>query len=820
MPSLPAGTPIGGDYEVVQRVETLADPQNLSSMYEGRHRASGERVYIRLCDGQGARGPDAELRARFVQEARALSGLSHPGLLEVLDFGLIGAGAVPYMVQRYAPGSTLSEVLVDRGRVPPERALRLMTGLLDVLATAHERGVINRSVEPANLLWSDLGEVGERLRPLTFGAVFLDDHAIERMTRTGELIGAARYLAPEYIEEGLITPSLDVYQAGLVLVEMLTGRPVVRADDPAGCIMAHTRGMLDIPQAIRRSRLWGVLAPALSMDWQQRYANAGVFRDRVMSMLPGARHTPSRPQPAVPLSSGAVRALSRERSAHLEVKRPLKAPGSSSGVVRTPTTPSGPMKAIPTPKGGALALASTAPKSEALFAVSSGQAPVKLATSGGGSTASDGAHQAPPSSSSGFPILDGRFEVLDKLGAGGFGEVMRGRHVRTHMPVAIKLMTQRPDPEMHASFKRRFEREARAAACVAHPSIVTVHHYGVFEDRPYIVMELLQGHDLEHEVDYKGPMEPERLLPIFCDVLDALGEAHRQSIVHKDLKPANLFLCHPKEPWEMLKILDFGIARMGQGEEAKLTVNGRMLFTPNYVAPEYITGQIALPQTDVYQMGLILAELLVGYPLVQGEQIECVMAHMHGKFDVPDVLLNSSLWSVLSKATALEYVDRYADGGEFSDALRTVDVAAVSQELASLRAGSAARSDAASPAQGLPEGSASEQAAHEHGQGASREPHGEGSELDTVVGAAFNPEVVKRLRQLEHLHEQEPHQLSQIQSLLDFCLTHGNWSSDSAELVFFEEVIQGLLARAGQQGDAEALSRSRQLMQRVMQLAF
>ncbi len=650
-PHLPVGATVGDFYQVVEPLMHLNDPQGLSQVYRGRHIFMGRDVYMRLCVGS-----DQDMRTRFVHEARSLSKLQHQDLLAIEDFGLTGVDGVPFIIQAYSPGQTLRQVLDGQGRVAPERALMLMNRLLDVMATVHKAGLTNRVVEPDNLILTTDDDGQERLQLFSFSALFVDGDAITRMTRTGQFMGSARYLAPEYIEHGEISPRLDVYQAALVLVEMISGRPAIPGKDPVSCVLAHTRGQMDIPSAIRKSRLWPMLSKALALDWTQRYEDAQAFRAEL------------------------TRLVMRQR-------------------------------------------------------------PSKASTSQRRAKASR-------------HVLDGRFEVLEKLAEGGFGEVHRGRHVRTHMPVAIKIMTRRPDEVSNRDFRARFLREAQAASRIHHPSVVRIHHYGVLEDRPYIVMELLQGHDLEIELNRNGALAPERLLPIFCESLEALGDAHRHQIVHKDLKPANLFLTHPGQPWETLKLLDFGIARMGQGEEASLTMNGRMLFTANYVAPEYIEAQRAVPQTDVYQMGLILVELLTGELVVEGEQLECVMAHMHGKFNIPEVIWQGPLGDVLRRALAREPEDRFADGSAFAQALREVDPRRISLV-----------------------------------QGATR---AEISQQDTVAADGSLRQALDSYRRLEYLHQHQPEAVPEIQGLLGSCLEHSGWDAD--QLRFFERIVQRLLS--------------------------
>ncbi len=689
MVQLIPGSLISDDYKVGVRLDHLADASGLEAVFEGRRCADGQPVLLRVFGDVDDPTQARDLKARFVHAARSASRFDHPAFVRVLDFGLSGDGR-PFMVQEHLGGYTLSEGLLREGPLEPARALALLSGCVEGLALVQARGMVYRNLEPRTLMWTDPGGAGERLRLFSFSSMYLDDGAAERMTQSGDLIGTARYLAPEYIEHGEVSAKLDVYQAGLVLIELLTGEPAVGARDPVGCVMAHTRGLLQIPQWIKDGPLWSVIQQAVARDPALRYPNAKALSE----------------------------ALSVVSVAFEVSKSELDEEGSVD------------------------------------------------------SSSSVGAHRR----------LGGHFEILDEIGEGGFAKVYRGRHRRTHQPVAIKVMTRRPDNEMHESFKKRFLREAQSAARVSHPNIVGVYHYGMADDLPYIVLEMLEGHDLEEELARNGSMAPERLLPLFIEALDALGEAHRCKVVHKDLKPANLFLSCPKKRWETIKILDFGIARMGEGEESRLTQNGRMLFTCHYVAPEYVEFQIAAPQTDVYQMGLILAELLTGRLVVDGEQFECIMLHMKGKLDLDPRLLDSPLGPVLQRALAREHTARYADGTAFAAALRQIDPGSLG--LTPTPAAAPADSVHSTP----------------------------GGMDDTVQTDVADLGILQYFKRIEHLHAHEPGAIDELHALIAACLERGHWGATSWEMAFIEEVLSGIEQRLALRPSPEALERNRRLI--------
>ncbi len=267
--------------------------------------------------------------------------------------------------------------------------------------------------------------------------------------------------------------------------------------------------------------------------------------------------------------------------------------------------------------------------------------------------------------------------------------------------MAVKVLnvyTAARDEEALATILRRFSTEARAAAMIDHPNVVKIFDMGVIDalQLPYIVMELLNGHDLDVELDL-GPMQPRRALGLVERCLEALAVGHDQGIIHKDLKPANIFLTHPGTEREDVRILDFGTARL-QSQGAGLTAAGEVLGTPQYLAPEYISKQIVSPALDVYQMGLILVEMLTGAPVVQSDNsLACLMAHSSGELHIDGLLLQGELGRVLSGALEYDHSRRYSDAGDFLLALRAIDVARISIGGAPVRLSSPQARSAPSP---------------------------------------------------------------------------------------------------------------------------
>jgi eukaryotic-like serine/threonine-protein kinase len=209
------------------------------------------------------------------------------------------------------------------------------------------------------------------------------------------------------------------------------------------------------------------------------------------------------------------------------------------------------------------------------------------------------------------------------LAAGGMGEVWVARDLLLDRPVAVKVLGGALAGDGRAA--ERLRREARAAARLDHPNIARVLDLGEQDGRPYLVMELLEGESLAGRIDRAGPMAPAEAARVVAAVADALQAAHRAGVVHRDVKPGNVFLTAGAE----VKVLDFGIA--SAAGEADLTT-GDLLGTAAYLAPERALGRPATPAADVYSLGVVLYELLAGRrPFEGGSDIELAMAQVNAQ---------------------------------------------------------------------------------------------------------------------------------------------------------------------------------------------
>ncbi|MEW2285135.1 protein kinase [Streptomyces sp. NPDC047841] len=203
----------------------------------------------------------------------------------------------------------------------------------------------------------------------------------------------------------------------------------------------------------------------------------------------------------------------------------------------------------------------------------------------------------------------GRYQLRDLLGSGAMGEVWRADDRLLGRPVAVKLL--RTD---EAADVERFRLEARTAGRLNHPNVVGVYDFGSHHGRLYLVMELVDGWSLAQERSLRGAVDPREAAVLAAQVASGLAAAHRQGVIHRDVKPANVMLSADRTA----KIADFGIARFADEAAAGLTATGKIVGTADYLAPERALGRPAHPASDVYSLGCVLYELLTGRPPFRG----------------------------------------------------------------------------------------------------------------------------------------------------------------------------------------------------------
>ncbi len=214
--------------------------------------------------------------------------------------------------------------------------------------------------------------------------------------------------------------------------------------------------------------------------------------------------------------------------------------------------------------------------------------------------------------------IGNRYQVESELGRGALGVVFRARDIMLERVVAVKVIQDKMSSDTVAAL--RFQREARLAASLQHPNIVTVFDFGVLEDnRPYLVMEFLAGETIEDVLIRSMRMNAVKAVPMFMSVCQALAHAHKAGIVHRDLKPGNIMLLKDDTGNEVVKLVDFGIAKPLCDQDSDLTAVGSVIGTPSYMSPEQCLGKPLDTRSDIYSLGCVMYHVLTGVRPLTGQ---------------------------------------------------------------------------------------------------------------------------------------------------------------------------------------------------------
>lgn len=262
----------------------------------------------------------------------------------------------------------------------------------------------------------------------------------------------------------------------------------------------------------------------------------------------------------------------------------------------------------------------------------------------------------------------GQYQLKQRLGAGGMGEVYLAEHVLLRRPCALKLI--RPELAGNPTTLRRFEREVKVMATLTHPNTVEIFDYGHAADGIfYYVMEYLPGLNLEELVARDGPLPPGRVVHLLRQVCGSLAEAHAAGLIHRDIKPANIIVCQRGGKHDVAKLLDFGLARGPEPgtDSARLTREGAIVGTPAYVSPEQAAGRALDARSDLYSLGAVAYFLLTGrMPFHRATAVQTLAAHL-GDAVVPPSDLQPGLPTDV-QAVVLQCLEK-EPGWRFPDAL-------------------------------------------------------------------------------------------------------------------------------------------------------
>lgn len=264
-------------------------------------------------------------------------------------------------------------------------------------------------------------------------------------------------------------------------------------------------------------------------------------------------------------------------------------------------------------------------------------------------------------------LVDGRYRISARIGHGGMAEVYEGHDIINKKMVAIKLI--REDVMNNPVNLARFQNEASIAASLNHENIVQVYNHGTINGIPYIANEYVKGQTLKEVLDFRSSLPLREAIDIMLQLAAALYYAHKHGIVHRDVKPDNIYLMGDGT----IKLGDFGIA---QSDTKFSTENNEIVGSVYYLAPEITTGKVATPQSDIYAAGVTFFELITGHaPFIKDSAVDIAVAHVKEKFPSPKKYLPNcpkELERIIFNCVKKNPAERYHDANELYNDLKTL----------------------------------------------------------------------------------------------------------------------------------------------------
>ena len=617
-----------GNYVVTR----LLGQGGMGSVYLARHPEIGREVAIKVMDRLG---PE-EMPRRFVDEARAATQIVHPNIIDVYDLGRTDEGWIYYVMEKLEGrdlDAIMSEAIELQGRMTPAQVLPLLEQICLGLQAAHDAGIVHRDLKPENVFVLE----GEplRLKLLDFGiAKVLEREAgAAGHTQVGMILGTPLIMAPEQVPGGgqvtRVTSRTDLYSLGILLYWMLAGRPPFMDDDLFALV---SRQVNEEPVPLEQR------APDLP----------AALTSLVMQCIRKA--SDERPATATEIFRRFKAAVDREAALGDTLPVDMGLPEEDDG------TDADTVDTVPIPER-------RPSKTRELFghpAASLPPTPIQARIG---------------------QVLKGTYRLERLIGEGTLGVVYEASHVRISRRFAVKLLFPRLLSDRSAL--DAFRREAEVTGRLGHDNIVDVVDFDYLADNdPFIVMELLEGEDLSHRLARDKRLDLETGLNITKQVVSAVSAAHDAGVVHRHLKPTNVFLCRRKQPNLLVKVLDFGISKVvGSGES-----EGPVRASLQFQAPEQATASANVDhRADIYATGGLLYYMFSGHApfwnqgpgllrrSITGRQPPAISLQIPGfPIQVDDVVL---------RALSKEPAQRHDSMAELFDDLERAVIKAMSQSF-------------------------------------------------------------------------------------------------------------------------------------------
>ena len=649
----PASVPASGLQSAQSGVLAIPLPRNFGRLILLKLLARGGMgdVYLAATTGiEGAERPlvvktvrrdhihDGSFLARFLDEARVQSQLNHPGVAGIVEASTDENGE-PYTVVEYVEGRSLADLrhrAVQVGvRVAWPEAVAVAIEMGMALSHVHERagadgtplGIVHRDLSPQNVM---IGYAGE-LKLIDFGTA--RGHNRRCHTVAGVVFAKPGYVAPEVARQQVGDGRIDVYAMGVMLWELCAGKRLLSGDAQVH-LEEVAANKFEIPRlAASRSipkELDDIIQKLCSNEPDDRYASATQASTELAKVLAQAPNAKTGERGVRGRISSLMRSLWPHEPARVraEFAKLLK---SARSLRRDPETPA---------------------------SLTSLQIAVATAN-------------ADPAMLAGTSYRLGK-----KIGEGASGEVFEAEHVELGRKYAVKVLSAAHAAATDAV--ERFRREARAIASLSHPNLVRLHDFGKSLDgRVFLAMELLEGKTLDVHAAPRTNGEPgigwQEATKIAIQAATALEAAHAAGLVHRDLKPQNLFLTSGGE----LKLLDFGVAMaLADTADSDKRQKGFAVFgTPEYMAPEQVAGEPVDARCDIYALGCVLYELVTGTRAFEGSPVVVMGKQLREmperpRSRAPSAMLPQEIEDVILKALAKAKEDRFSTAGAMREAMQ------------------------------------------------------------------------------------------------------------------------------------------------------
>jgi serine/threonine protein kinase len=617
------GTLVAGKY----RIERIIGRGGMGLVVEATHVGLGNRVALKFLAEDMA--SDATALARFRREAQAAAQLKSEHVCRVFDVGI--EGKTPFIVMELLQGTDLARLSKVRMLDPATAALYIRQACFG-LAEAHAAQIIHRDLKPGNLFLTRRADGTPLIKVLDFGVAKAPSDADVKLTGTSNVVGSPGFMSPEQFRASKsVDGRSDVWSLGVILYKLVSGRLPFKGDGFAEFALSITRDSLP-PLSEAPPNFQAVIAKCLEKDPARRYPDVLALADALAPIAASARSSAPELPAETPISDEVSSGIGSapDSGAHTLMlgAAPQRTPAPRA--VTPAPTPSAVKQTVMGVSQVQKVATAAAPTPNLRPTVQETAAPRHVATMPGtavGTGFGDAERRFVPAGELPRGTVVGEYRIDDKIGQGGMGVVYSATHPMIGKRAAIKVISGElgTDPVL----VQRFVQEARSVNQIGHPNIVDVFAFGQLDDgRNYFVMEYLQGESLRGRVT-RSFMSIADAVQILDEVAGALEAAHEKGIVHRDLKPDNVYLASVRGGYIIVKLLDFGIAKLVTDGGIAKTSTGEMMGTPGYLSPEQARGKNVDYRTDIYALGCMMFEMVTGRTPFMGESpMDIVMMHI------------------------------------------------------------------------------------------------------------------------------------------------------------------------------------------------